>query len=80
MAQVRRCYDGLREVKQVLRANELTQWVKVTAAKMGGFEFSPRDPRWKERTSSQKLSSDFHMLPVARAHTHTCTHALMHTQ
>lgn len=80
MAQVRRCYDGLCEVRQVLRANEMTPWVKVTAAKMGGFKFSPRDPRWKERTNSQKLSFDFQMLPEAHAHTHTCTHTLMHTQ
>lgn len=80
MAQVKRRYDGLCEVNQVLRASEMTQWVNVTAAKPGGFEFSPWDPWWKEKTNSQKLSSDFHMLPVARAHTHTCTHTLMHTQ
>jgi hypothetical protein len=39
-------------------------WLRALATRPGNLSsFDPWNPQWKERTNSQELSSDFHIIP-----------------
>ena len=84
MSKLRTIYSGVKMVSSTPRHKQSKQGTGATAQRMSGRNLPCRSNHpgptwWKERTASHKLSSSFHIHPVAGTHTHTHTHTHTYT-